>query len=92
MHDRITAALGVAVIDAGERCLADAHLLRRPLLLMHGQADRITSYEASVGFADRAGNACTFRGWTEGYHELHNEPEWEQLLATMHAWLGGGAA
>jgi alpha-beta hydrolase superfamily lysophospholipase len=60
-----------------------------PLLLMHGDGDRITSAEASREFAARLGERCTLKIWPGLYHEIHNEPDQRQVLAYLSAWLDG---
>ena len=59
-----------------------------PLLLMHGTADRITSYQASQEFASKAPN-CTLKLWEGLYHETHNEPEKDAVVAFIVAWING---
>jgi alpha-beta hydrolase superfamily lysophospholipase len=87
VHDRLTARLGWAFLEAGEWALAQAGGLSTPLLLMHGTGDAITSHQASVEFARRAGDACTLRLWEGLFHELHNEPQWRDVVAEIIAWM-----
>lgn len=54
---------------------------------MHGDADSIVSAGASAEFALRAGNCCTLKIWPGLYHELHNEPEKDQVLSNLLGWL-----
>jgi alpha-beta hydrolase superfamily lysophospholipase len=57
---------------------------------MHGTADRITYPGGSADFAGRAGETnrdVTLRSWDGLYHELHNEPEREEVFRAMVAWL-----
>ncbi|MEN8255117.1 MAG: lysophospholipase [Verrucomicrobiota bacterium] len=86
-HERISPTLAVEMIKNGEWNLAHAANLPCPLLLMHGNADRITSAEASKEFASRAGDVCTLKIWDGFYHELHNEPEKKYVLDYMLAWM-----
>ena len=87
VHDRITPALAVAMLHEGEWNLKHAANFPRPLLLMHGESDRITSVEASVEFAARIEHRCTLKIWDGLYHELHNEPEKEQVFAYVLEWM-----
>ena len=86
VHDRITPALAETMINEGRWCLEHAEKLSLPLLLMHGGADRITSPEASSDFAERT-NRCTLKIWPESYHELHNEPNRDELFAVVQSWI-----
>jgi alpha-beta hydrolase superfamily lysophospholipase len=85
---KITPRLLVNVLDAGQWALAHAAELTVPLLLLHGDADQITSHGASQRFARSAGPLATFRSWPDGFHELHNEPEKAQVLKVITDWLG----
>jgi acylglycerol lipase len=87
VHDRLTSRLGMDMLRTGLWALAHAEELPLPLLLMHGGADRIVSLDASREFADKAGNRCTLKIWDGLYHEIHNEPEKEQVFAYLLEWL-----
>lgn len=86
-HDRLSARLGIDLLASGEWALANAERLNLPLLLLHGEADRLTSSAASAEFASKAGARCTFKTWPGGYHELHNDIEKADVLAYIVAWL-----
>ncbi len=87
VHDRISAGLFLAAYQAGLWALENAARLRIPLLLMHGTADRLTSAEASAEFAARAGERCTLQLWEGLYHEVHNEPQKAEVLASVIRWI-----
>jgi len=87
VHARISARLGMDMLWAGEWALEHAAEFPLPLLLMHGGADPLCSAEASRQFADRVPGDCTFKLWDGFYHEIHNEPEKEQVFDFMIAWL-----
>jgi len=85
---KITPRLLVNILDAGQWALDHAAELSVPVLLLHGDADPITSHGASQRFARAAGPWVTFRTWPGGFHELHNEPEKAVVLKVMTDWLG----
>ena len=87
VHDRISARLGLDLLEAGEWALQHAAELTLPLLLMHGDSDRLTSVTASREFARRAPPSCTLRIWQGFYHELHHEPEKAAVFAEISNWL-----
>jgi alpha-beta hydrolase superfamily lysophospholipase len=87
VHDRVSARLAMDMLQAGVWALEHAGELSLPLLLMHGGADRLTSAQASGEFAAQAGNVCTLRIWDGFYHEIHNEPEQEQVFEYLLEWL-----
>jgi alpha-beta hydrolase superfamily lysophospholipase len=86
-HFKISAHLGLDVIEQGEWTIEHANEWALPLLLMHGTGDRLTSPEASVEFASRSGKSCALKLWDGLYHELQNEPEKEKVLDFLVDWL-----
>ncbi len=87
VHDRLSARLGLDMLEAGEWVLEHADQLSVPLLLMQGSDDRLCSVQAGREFADRATAHCTYKSWRGLYHEIHNEPEQQQVFEAMIAWL-----
>ena len=87
VHDRLTPRLTMDMFQAGLWALEHASELSLPLLLMHGSADRLCSVQASREFAARAGDRCTLKIWDGFYHEIHNEPEQEQVFEYLLEWL-----
>lgn len=89
VHNRISARLAIDMLHNGEWNLQHAAELPCPLLLMHGDADRITSAKASREFARRADAVCTLKIWDGFFHELHNEPGKNDVLAFIRKWMAG---
>jgi alpha-beta hydrolase superfamily lysophospholipase len=88
VHDRISARLGLDLLQSGKWALAHAaEFPLVPLLLVHGTADRITSAPATQEFASKVRGDCTLKLWERFYHETHNEPEKDQVLRFMIGWL-----
>jgi len=87
VHSKVTTRLFMGMYQAGLWALEHAAELKTPTLLMHGTADRLTSYEASREFAQTAGAKVTLRLWEGLYHEIHNEPQKAEVLQTMLDWL-----
>ncbi|MDD3643494.1 MAG: alpha/beta hydrolase, partial [Candidatus Krumholzibacteria bacterium] len=86
VHDRLTLRFH-EVLVAGEWAIEHAAGLPVPLLLMHGDADGISSCGASAEFAGRAGDRCTLKIWEGMRHELHNEPESPQVHRAVIEWM-----
>jgi alpha-beta hydrolase superfamily lysophospholipase len=87
VHDLITARLGLDLLESGRMALVKADKWEKPMLLIHGAADRITSPLASKEFAEKAGDPIEFILWDEGFHELHNDFVSEQVIDRMIFWL-----
>jgi alpha-beta hydrolase superfamily lysophospholipase len=87
VHDKISARQFVSLHDSGQWAFDRAADFSLPLLLMHGDADRITSAQASRDFARRGGKNITLYIWEESYHEIHNEPGQAEVFKTMTIWM-----
>lgn len=87
VHKRISIRLFVTMDQAGRWAMENAAQFNLPLLLMHGGGDRITSSEATKRFATQVHKDCTTKIWQGLFHELHNEPEKEEILAYIIDWL-----
>ncbi len=87
VHDRISLRLAKDMFAAGEWNRAHAAEFPCPLLLMHGDADRITTITGSREFAAQAPEQCTFKLWPGLFHELHNEPQKIEVLTRIIAWI-----
>ena len=88
VHNRVTLTF-LDIRAAGRWALAHAADLSVPALIMHGDADRITSPAVSRRFASAAGGACTLKLWEGFYHEIHNEPGKERVFEYLVRWLEG---
>lgn len=86
-HDRISARLANSAYNAGLWAIEHAGEFPVPLLIMHGTADRMTSCEGSKEFAARVKTDCTLKLWDDLYHELHNEPEKDRIIAFTIDWI-----
>jgi acylglycerol lipase len=89
-HGKITAGTFLGFFQAGKWALEHASKLKVPMLIMHGTADQLTSFEGTKEFAANAPkNLMTLKLWEGFYHELHNEPEPDrsEVLAYMTSWL-----
>lgn len=87
VHDKITFGMAKSVLEAIGWAFEHAHEFPIPLLLMHGSDDQIAFLSGSQDFAARIPQGCTLKIWQGLYHEPHNEPEKEAVLAYLLAWL-----
>jgi len=59
-----------------------------PLLLLHGDADPVTSHHASGEFLEKAGSADkTLRIFPGSRHETHNDLDREQVIHEVADWI-----
>jgi acylglycerol lipase len=87
VHCRTSLGLARDTMAAAERDLADAGQFSLPLLIMHGGADQLTYPSGSSMFAERVPGDCTVKVYDGLYHEIHNEPERQQVFADLISWL-----
>ena len=87
VHDKITARSFFLFSESGINALASTKKFKLPLLLMHGTDDKVTSHKASREFAGNSNGHLKYKEWENLYHELHNEPEWEEVIQEVINWL-----
>ncbi|MCB9257676.1 MAG: lysophospholipase [Chitinophagales bacterium] len=87
VHDKITVNFSLPFFEAGEFAIANASQIKVPAILIHGTADALTDYKGSEAFAANAGAKAVLKLYEGGYHELHNEPNKEEVLGDVIAWL-----
>ena len=87
VHDRMTASFFINIHQAGMNAIARSKELEIPLLLMHGSEDRLTSPEGTKDFHANAGSNVTFHLMEGLYHEIHNEPEKNQVFKIQLEWI-----
>jgi alpha-beta hydrolase superfamily lysophospholipase len=87
VHDRATLGMAKNTLDAIQWAFEHAHSFPKPLLLMHGTQDELAYARGSQEFAERVGDDCTLKLWEGFYHELHNEPEQQEVFTYLLEWL-----
>jgi alpha-beta hydrolase superfamily lysophospholipase len=88
-HHDVGARLYEEISAAGRTLLANASRIGsgKPLLVMVGTSDRIVSHESVLAFIETCGGRCESKVWEGFYHELHNEPEADEVLGTVADFL-----
>jgi acylglycerol lipase len=88
-HDYITPRLFIEVQQAGFAAIRKAHTIKIPLLVYHGNSDTITSCKSTKWFFSRLGSRKESKLilYPSGFHELHNEPNKEEVLNAITDYL-----
>jgi len=87
VHPKISAGLFASLDLAGQHALRNVYKINCPFLLMHGTGDQITSWRASEEFVMNTSDRTRLKLWDGAYHELHNEPEREEVFNYILDWL-----
>ncbi len=87
VHDKISSTFFLNVHAAGLYPIEHARELKIKTLAMHGTADRITSYQGTVAFAQNNPQMIELKLWEGLYHEIHNEKEKQQVFDYIGGWL-----
>ncbi len=87
VHNKGNAELGGFILDGVDYVLNHAEEWHLPLYLAHGSADEICPVECSRQFARMHGDRVTYREWEGLFHEIHNEPEKDEVISAMLDWL-----
>ncbi len=87
-HRQGTARLATELLKTIDWINAHARDLQVPILILHGGADRVTVPESSRIFFERLILTDKERREYPGsYHELHNDLNYQEVLADMWHWL-----
>lgn len=86
VHNKISPNYSLVFFDTGEWAIANASKTKIPMLVMHGDQDKITSPLGSEEFVknSKTGSLKIYKG---GYHELHNDLCKQEMIQDMLAWL-----
>ncbi len=92
-HGSIPARTGAELLRAMEVVRAGTQKINYPLLAVHGTDDKLVDVEATMQVYTRAGSEDkTMRLFDENFHELHNEPNKDEVLQLYADWIEERAA
>ncbi len=86
-HDKVSIGLFFGVKQAGEFILKNKHKINIPLLIIHGDKDKIVSWKSSRKLAKNTNSRTTLKIWEGGYHELHHAKESNEVLSFIISWM-----
>ena len=85
--EKISARLGILLLDTGEWILSQAEIPPVPLLLMQGTADQHSNPSVNLEFGKRLKGDVTVKAWDGLVHELHNEVKRAEVIAFARGWI-----
>lgn len=87
-NERTRLGFARALYLAAEATRPRAAELSLPLLIMHGDADRLTSPRGSIAFFNAAGSPDkTLKLWPDNRHEIFNDLNSASVITFMLQWL-----
>lgn len=88
VHPYASIALGSFLSNTPAYVLVHAPEWTLPLYLAHGSDDRICPIAGSEAFLQRLpAGVCTWQRWEGLYHETHNEPQKDAVIARTISWI-----
>ena len=87
VHDKVSVTLGLDLMDWGDTLQAYDKPYPVSLFLAQGSEDRLVDPVAAERFALNLKGNVTYKRFEGGYHELHNEPNKQELFDAMAGWI-----
>ncbi len=87
-HGKVPAGVGRALLQVGETMPRRAPALTAPLLVVHGEDDRLIPVDGSRRLVECVGSTdVELKVYPGLYHEVFNEPERAQVLGDVVSWI-----
>ncbi len=87
VHNRMSPKLYFQIEKGGNYLLVNKHKINIPILLMHGNKDKLTSHKATKYMAKNTGHNTIIKIWKNNYHELHNELNKKEVIDYVVKWI-----
>ncbi len=85
---KVTARLSAELVKTMQRVTAEAAKITLPILIVQGSADKLINPEGAQMLYDAVSSVDkTIKIYDGFYHEVFNEPEHDQVLGDVKAWL-----
>lgn len=85
---QVSLTMGKLMLDIGDTVVKNSSKIQAPVLFLHGTADRLVSYHQAQKCFEKIGSVDkTWKSLDGFYHEPHNEPEKEEVLAFILDWM-----
>lgn len=85
---KVPAGIGKALLAVGENMPQRARKITAPLLVVHGEDDRLVPAAGSRRLVEHVGSDdVELKIYPQLFHEVFNEPEREQVLDDVTGWI-----
>lgn len=88
VHDRVSVLAGIELLMGARFLDGFQGDVPCPLLLTHGTLDSITSPQGTIELEKRLKGDVTLKLWPGLKHEIHNEPQQNEVLTFLVEWMG----
>ena len=87
-HGKVPAGVGKVLIGVGETMPQRAAALTAPLLVVHGEDDKLVPVAGSRKLVECVGSSdVALKVYPKLYHEVFNEPEKAVVLDDVVSWI-----
>ncbi|MGB9639581.1 MAG: lysophospholipase [Anaerolineales bacterium] len=86
VHGVVTLRMALETLPAIQIVFDQAQTIKVPMLILHGSADQLSYPSGSQELARKVPNN-EFHLYEGLFHEIHNEPQKEEVFQTILAWL-----
>lgn len=86
-HYRISVSTFLQMQQWAANILKNKHKINVPLLLLHGNKDKVTSWKGSYLLSQGTSENTSFKIWDGAFHELHNDICRNDVFSFMTDWL-----
>ena len=86
VHDKMSAGLFTAILEAGDYALSETDRIKIPGLVYHGNKDQITDWHTSKSFASKL-EGVAFTELDGVYHEPHNDLDKSAVIQSLINWI-----
>jgi alpha-beta hydrolase superfamily lysophospholipase len=86
VHGVVTLRMALATLPAIQTVFDQAQTITVPLLILHGSADQLSYPSGSQDLSRKVPNN-EFHLYEGLFHEIHNEPQKEEVFQTILSWL-----
>ena len=87
VHTTTSVGFGKGSLEAIEWAEQHASEWTLPVLFMHGELDKLAYVAGAREFASKITGDCTLKIWPGLFHEVHNEPEKNEVFDYLRIWL-----
>jgi alpha-beta hydrolase superfamily lysophospholipase len=88
VHSKVSARWGAEALSTVNSVKRQVENINIPLLMIHGEADRLNSVVGARKFFDQIRvHDKEFISYPDGYHELHNDLDYGRMLSDLLSWI-----